>query len=860
MTRIKNSWSALLKAREEPVNPKWRDLIWQNVAIDGANMLCQAEYVLPAPMTAEEEAALAAFLLSCLPPDTQVELVWRPRVKKKTSPNAEDLPSFQAQQDAKMIAAITALAKSRDAGCFVGPIYGKPVNGDVLSLAKLDPAMAGGFISCGEIVGLTETSAASGKSRLTLTLAADGVVYHGHLSLAQEQDKEIIPLLPNGQWVRFRGRFFTTAKGKMLLIYALHGVNPPLKRSDKAPQKRVELCLLSKESALESVVCVTEALRLAACFGHTALAVTDKNALRALPLAKKQAAKFGIKLIAGFTTLLQKTGTEKFPLILLAKNEHGLQALGQLLSLAYENDPLYPYLCRAQIMPWREHLLLGAGDGGEPERYLKQTARQAFDNDYDYWQILPGKDRTLVQELLAFAGQQNTPLVASNEVRYLQPCDKPAWQALGSAADLLAAAHCFATTEEMLGEFGYLPAEQAYELVIGNPNRIAAQIESAEMPAIELAGQELSRKRGAFYLQKAKETWAENFTPDWAAFLQEELAILAQNNWLTIYESLASLRKDHPELDFSFYREPQLTSFLLGCSKIDAVRAGFSVLPQTDKKQLTVMLNPRKQEAFLQLLPHYLPDMLLLAAAASKRVSLAAAQTLARAYLAQQGGAADEKTALWLSYRSHNGSLGLDTSKLRWFFVPAHMAVHLPRQKTEEGLSVSHFPAESLGRFYPHMVLVWPQEEAFVDLLREASGKTAPRQGFYSKLDYYRKNDPLVFYAAALNRLAPEAKKEKDILWQKLAEDGLTVLPADLHQSVLHRYEVCAHGLLAPLEELPGLDAHWAELIFAERQKGPFLGKAELQERLQAPPEVLALWQNQAWFQALAADRQISLF
>ena len=107
-----SKWAQLLQGPN--ISPSWHSLVWQSVQIQEKKAFCQVEYSLPQKMTAEEEAALAAFLLPFFPQGTQIQLNYRKP--------ALSLDDFQAAQDEKILHAITVLEKSRDAGCFVGPI------------------------------------------------------------------------------------------------------------------------------------------------------------------------------------------------------------------------------------------------------------------------------------------------------------------------------------------------------------------------------------------------------------------------------------------------------------------------------------------------------------------------------------------------------------------------------------------------------------------------------------------------------------------------------------------------------------------------------------------------------------------
>lgn len=70
-------------------------------------------------------------------------------------------------------------------------------------------------------------------------------------------------------------------------------------RMDTADEKRVELHLHTKMSAMDATCGVSEVIQLAAKWGHKAIAITDHGVVHSFPEARKAAKKFGIKVIFG---------------------------------------------------------------------------------------------------------------------------------------------------------------------------------------------------------------------------------------------------------------------------------------------------------------------------------------------------------------------------------------------------------------------------------------------------------------------------------------------------------------------------------------------------------------------------------
>ena len=285
-------------------------------------------------------------------------------------------------------------------------------------------------------------------------------------------------------------------------------------RKDTAKEKRVELHLHTTMSAMDGMNDIESVLKLAAKWGHKAMAVTDHGVVMAFPDAMRKAPK-DFKVIYGmegyllpddngetFDTKLSHRGRKTYHIILLAKDQTGLRNLYELVSESnLKHFYRRPLILRSTLEKHREGLIVGSAcemgelyqaiENGLGEDVIERTARF-----YDYLEIQPivnnaflvrdgvyGSEEDLRNNnrmIVALGEKLGIPVCATTDSHYTEPEDALYRRIIQTGNGFKDAESgeglYFRTTDEMLAEFAYLGKEKAYEVVVANTNRIADMV------------------------------------------------------------------------------------------------------------------------------------------------------------------------------------------------------------------------------------------------------------------------------------------------------------------------------------------------------------------------------------------------
>lgn len=113
--------------------------------------------------------------------------------------------------------------------------------------------------------------------------------------------EEMNKVKKGGVWIRVKGtvEYDTFAKDTVIIAREVEVIPSPKVRQDEALNKRVELHVHSKMSAMDGIGSISEYVERAAYWGHKAIAITDHGNVQSFPEAQMASVKHKIKMIYG---------------------------------------------------------------------------------------------------------------------------------------------------------------------------------------------------------------------------------------------------------------------------------------------------------------------------------------------------------------------------------------------------------------------------------------------------------------------------------------------------------------------------------------------------------------------------------
>ncbi len=295
-------------------------------------------------------------------------------------------------------------------------------------------------------------------------------------------------------------------------------------------------------------------------------------------------------------------------MILLAKNKAGLKNLYKLISMShlkyFKKNPIIP---KSVLSGHREGLIIGSAcEAGEvfsaivAKKSWSELKRLA--SFYDYLEIQPicnngfmlrdgtVKDeeelRDLNRKVVRLAKELGKPFAATGDVHFLHPQHEAYRRILLAAKSFPDADRplplYFKTTDELLEEFSYLGAEDAYDAVVRYPNEIANMCDDIELlpkqlftPTVENSAEDLKR----LVYGKMGELYGENPPEIVKKRVETELNDILSRKYDVIYMSAQKLVKNSLDAGYLVGSRgsvgSSIVAFLSGITEVNSLPAHY---------------------------------------------------------------------------------------------------------------------------------------------------------------------------------------------------------------------------------------------------------------------------------------------
>ena len=463
--------------------------------------------------------------------------------------------------------------------------YGMDFEGDPIPLEIIREEM-GQIVVHGEIIRLDSRTLQNGNLLYIFVLTDKTDSIKGKIFVKPDELEHVNRFIYVGSHIRLQAVAAMDKFDREIALSAISGIKPEeaqeVKRMDQAPLKRVELHAHTQMSEMDAVTHTDEFVKRAAAWGHSAVAITDHGVVQSFPEAFHTAEALkkkgkDIKILYGCEGYLvdddggmdeeEIKKAKTYHIIILAKNETGRVNLYRLVSEShlkyFQRRPRIP---RSLLKECREGLILGSAcEAGELYRALLRDASEEelgkIVGFYDYLEVQPlgnnayltrtGRDGKIytkedlegfVRKILELGKQYAKPVVATCDVHFLDPEDEVyrriIQKGLGFADADFQPPLYFRTTEEMMAEFSFLNYDEAKEIVVENPNRIADMCDAIApvrpdkcppvIPGSEEELQEMCYKR-------AHDWYGEDLPDVVKDRLERELGSIIKNGYAVMY-------------------------------------------------------------------------------------------------------------------------------------------------------------------------------------------------------------------------------------------------------------------------------------------------------------------------------------
>lgn len=349
---------------------------------------------------------------------------------------------------------------------------------------------------------------------------------------------------------------------------------------------RVELCCHTKMSELQGINTATEYIEEAIARGYKSIAITDTNSTQAFfeasDFLKLYDKNKDFKIIYGIQMNFKenKTSENIYTIYIYVKEQKGLKNLYKMVSSSYVNlENGKPVIDRSELNKYREGLLYSAiGKDSEVYRNIDNSNINSIFNYYDFIVIEPNQSKEINKKICKMCVKTKKLLIGTSECNFINKEDYKCNELLNfyKKSNNIEEGNnkYFHNTFELIDCFNYL--ENAEEIVINNPLKIANEIENIELtpkkasyPAIKNSKEII---KDSCY-NKAYELYGKELSEEVKSRLDLELNSIINNNFETIYLIYSELVKYSNDLGYEVGGRGSVgnsfVAYLLGITNIN---------------------------------------------------------------------------------------------------------------------------------------------------------------------------------------------------------------------------------------------------------------------------------------------------
>ena len=178
-------------------------------------------------------------------------------------------------------------------------LLGKPIKSSRVAMDSLT-AESGTVTVEGSVFAVDSREVKNGAAVLSFSMTDYTGSVHVSRYFKKDEDKSVIEKIKTGMWLVVHGHMsFNRYDGDITLEPLAIAEGKREERQDESEEKRVELHLHTRYSALDALTDPAAAVKTAAKWGHKAIAITDHGVAQAFPDMWHAADKAGIKIIYG---------------------------------------------------------------------------------------------------------------------------------------------------------------------------------------------------------------------------------------------------------------------------------------------------------------------------------------------------------------------------------------------------------------------------------------------------------------------------------------------------------------------------------------------------------------------------------